>query len=59
MMGEVVGGLVMLRFGLGGFVSLVGEVDKLHSGHVSGPRALSSPKTLGRGDEVWPSIPIV
>jgi hypothetical protein len=54
-----VGGLVMLRFGLGGFVSLVGEVDKLHSGHVSGPRALSSPKTLGRGDEVWPSIPIV
>jgi hypothetical protein len=49
----------MLLFGLEGFVSLVGEVDELHSGHVPGLRALTSPKTLGRRDEVWLSIPIV
>jgi hypothetical protein len=48
----------MLVFGLGGFVSLVGEVDELGSGHVLDPRALSQPKTLGCRDEVWPSVAI-
>jgi allophanate hydrolase subunit 1 len=41
----------MLLFGLGGFVTLVGEVNELHSGHVPGPRALIPPKTLGHGGE--------
>jgi hypothetical protein len=48
----------MLVFGLGGFVSLVGEVDELGSGHVLDPRALSQPKTLGCRDEVWSSVAI-
>jgi hypothetical protein len=39
-------------------VSLVGEVDELHLGHVTGPRALISPKNLGHLDEVRPSIPL-
>jgi hypothetical protein len=49
----------MLFLGLGGFVTWVGEVDELHSGHVPGPRALTSPKTLGHPGEVWLSITIV
>jgi hypothetical protein len=57
-MGEVVRGLLMLVFGLGGFVSLVGEGDELHLGHVPDLRALIPPKALGLHGEVWPFIPI-
>jgi hypothetical protein len=49
----------MLLFGLEGFVTLVGEVGQLHSGHAPGSRALFPPKTPGYHDEVWLSISIV